>query len=137
MKYTPEKVYWVILVVILGTFITVAGCTGTASVSPSTPTTTASTPAPVTGAVTVNIQNFAFSPASITISHGTTVTWVNQDSVNHQILNDAAGTFAEGALFSSDSLLNGKSYSFTFDTPGTYPYHCSIHPYMKGTVIVT
>ena len=133
MKCTPKQFYWAILIVVLGTFIAVTGCTGYGS-SPQTPATT---PAQVTGAATVSIQNFAFSPASITIPRGATVTWVNQDSANHRVLNDAGGSIAEGALFSSDSLPNGGTYSFRFDTPGTYPYHCSIHPSMKATVIVT
>jgi plastocyanin len=85
----------------------------------------------------VNIQNFAFNPASITVPKGTTVTWVNQDTANHQIVNDAQGSIAQGALFTSNSLAKDARYSFTFDTPGTYPYHCSIHPSMKATVTVT
>jgi plastocyanin len=133
MNYAHKHVYWAILVVVLGTFIAVAGCTGYGSSSPAP----SATPAPATGAATVTIQNFAFVPASITVPKGTTVTWVNQDPVNHQILNDAGASIAEGALFSSDSLPNGGTYSFRFDSPGTYPYHCSIHPSMKGTVIVT
>ena len=133
MKCKPEHFCWVVLIVVLGTFVAVAGCTGYGSSSPAP----AATPAPATGAATVTIQNFAFIPASVTVPEGTTVTWVNQDPVNHQILNDAGPSVAEGALFSSDSLPNGGTYSFRFDSPGTYPYHCSIHPSMKGTVIVT
>jgi plastocyanin len=83
------------------------------------------------------IQDFAFNPASITVAKGTTVTWVNQDAANHQIINDAQGSITQGALFSSNALQKGASYSFTFDTPGTYPYHCAIHPTMKATVTVT
>ena len=84
----------------------------------------------------VNIQNFAFNPASITVPKGTTVTWVNQDTTNHEIVNDAQGSIAQGALFTSNSLSRGGSYSYTFENPGTYPYHCSIHPSMKATVTV-
>jgi plastocyanin len=62
---------------------------------------------------------------------------VNLDTSTHQIRNDIQGSLAQGALFSSDSLLKDARYSFKFDIPGTYPYYCTIHPSMKGTVIVT
>ena len=132
MRSTPNPVHWTILIVVLVTFIAVCGCT---SSSPSTPPAT--TQAQVPGAMIVNIQNFAFNPASITVPKGTTVTWVNQDTTNHEIVNDAQGSIAQGALFTSNSLSKGASYSFKFENPGTYPYHCSIHPSMKATVTVT
>ena len=134
MRYTPKPVHWGILIVVLVTFVAICGCTGYGS-STKTPTTTQTQVVP--GTSTVNIQNFAFNPASITIQKGTTVTWVNQDSANHEIVNDAQGTIAQGAIFTSNSLPKGASYSFKFDNPGTFPYHCSIHPSMKATVIVT
>jgi plastocyanin len=132
MICTPKPLHWTILIVVV-TFIAVCGCT---SYGPST-TTPATTQTEVTGAATVNVQNFAFNPASITVPKGTTVIWVNQDTTDHQIVNDAQGTIAQGALFTSNSLPKGASYSFKFDNPGTYPYHCSIHPSMKATVKVT
>lgn len=82
---------------------------------------------PVTAAVT--IQNFAFSPATLTIKSGTTVTWTNMDSAPHTVTSDSGA-------FSSPQLSNGGSFSFTFNTAGTYSYHCSNHPYMKGTITV-
>jgi plastocyanin len=118
------------LIVVLAACIAISGCT---SSGPST--TTIQTPVP--GATTVNIQNFAFVPASSTVPKGTTVTWVNQDPTDHTIVNDAQGSIGQGAVFTSNPLPKGAQYSFRFDTPGTYPYHCSIHPSMKGTVIVT
>ncbi len=127
MKHT--SVCWAILLVVLVTFIAVTGCTG--SGPSSQPPAATPAPAPVTGAATVTIQNFAFSPASITVARGTTVTWTNQDSSTHQIASDAPGQFSSGPLS------KGASYSFRFDTPGTYPYICSIHPSMKATVTVT
>jgi plastocyanin len=81
-------------------------------------------------AAAVTIQNFAFSPASVTVPTGTTVTWTNRDSAPHQVGSDT-GAFQGGALGT------GASYSFTFTTPGTFPYHCVIHPSMHGTVTVT
>ncbi len=75
----------------------------------------------------VNIQNFAFSPATLTVAKGTTVTWINNDSVNHQIKSDT---------FNSAPLLTGQNYSFTFDNAGTFNYSCAIHPSMTGKIIV-
>lgn len=79
----------------------------------------------------VKIQNFAFSPATITLVIGVnnTVTWTNMDSVIHTVT-------ADGGTFGSNDLSNGQTFTFTFTTPGSYGYHCSIHTYMKGTVIV-
>jgi len=73
------------------------------------------------------IKNFAFSPASLTIKVGTTVTWTNQDSANHTI---------KSSSFNSGSLAVGDKFQFTFTSPGTYSYSCGIHPSMQGTIIV-
>lgn len=87
------------------------------------------TPSPA-AQISVSIANFAFAPAPLTVKKGTKVTWTNQDSVGHTATGDSDGP--------ASSLLNqGGSYSFTFDTVGTFPYHCSPHPFMKGTVTVT
>ena len=77
----------------------------------------------------VNMQNFAFSPSSVTVSAGTKVTWANEDSSPHTIVSDN-GTFA------SQPISKGESYSFTFPEKGTFAYYCSIHPSMKAVVIV-
>lgn len=75
----------------------------------------------------VNISNFSFNPAEITISPGTKVTWVNQDGVGH----NAAFNNTKGPI-----LKKGEKWSMIFDKAGTYSYICSPHPFMKGTVIV-
>lgn len=80
----------------------------------------------------VTIQNFAFSPAAITVKKGTAVTWTNQDSVAHTVQE----TDGQDGPKSSD-LNQGASYTFTYNTVGTFKYHCSIHPNMIGTVTVT
>ncbi len=79
----------------------------------------------------VTIQNYAFSPSSITVVVGvnSTVTWTNTDSVSHTVT-------ADGGAFNSPILSSGQTFTYTFSTPGTFSYHCSIHTYMKGTVIV-
>jgi plastocyanin len=134
MPWNKKYFHWGVLVVVIALFIMIAGCTVYKTPS-GTPTTT---PIQLPGTpTTITIQNFAFSPDTITVPRGTTVTWVNQDTVNHLIVNDARGSVAQGALFTSNSLANGATYSFKFDNSGTYPYHCSIHPSMKATVIVT
>lgn len=82
---------------------------------------------PVKETKTISIQNFAFSPASLTVKKGTKVVWTNNDSAPHQI---------KSATFNSDSLSKGQTYSFTFDVVGAFPYICAIHPSMQGTIIV-
>jgi plastocyanin/phosphatidylethanolamine-binding protein (PEBP) family uncharacterized protein len=90
-----------------------------------TPTVTP-TPAPNQ----VSILNFAFVPSTITISVGQSVTWVNNDSAPHTSTSD-------GGLWNSGTLNQGQSFTRTFTTPGTFPYHCDFHPGMTGTVVVT
>lgn len=79
----------------------------------------------------VTIQNFAFSPATITVSAGTTVVWSNKDSTDHTSTSDT------GVWDAGDIPPGTSSRGILFNTPGTYPYHCAIHPNMTGTVIVT
>ncbi|MFF3073420.1 cupredoxin family copper-binding protein [Kitasatospora sp. NPDC057904] len=100
---------------------------------PTTPGTDAQTPAgtPV-GSDSVAIKNFAFAPAAVTVKAGTTVTWTNQDSEPHTV----TGQNNTGPL-NSKALTTGQSYSYTFTTPGTYSYLCTIHPFMTATVTVT
>ena len=92
------------------------------------PSASSANPAQTTNAVTV--ANYAFSPASITVKVGTKVTWTNQDAVKHTVTGDNGGP-------SSDLFGRGETYSYTFDKVGTFTYHCSPHPYMKGSVTVT
>jgi plastocyanin len=79
---------------------------------------------------TVTIQNMAFSPSTLNVKVGTTVTWINKDSTTHNVVSDSG-------LFESGDLTNGMSYNYTFNKVGSYPYHCSIHPSMTGTVVVS
>jgi plastocyanin len=75
------------------------------------------------------MTNRSYDPKSVTIKVGDTVTWVNEDAPQHDVV-------ADGGEFKSDLFDKGQSFSHTFTTTGTYPYHCSIHPGMTGTVIV-
>ncbi len=87
---------------------------------------------PTSNASTVTIENFAFSPANITVKVGTTVTWTNKDSATHTVTGTDGKTGPD-----SGNLATGKSFSFKYDTVGTYSYHCAIHSNMTGTVTVT
>jgi plastocyanin len=83
-----------------------------------------------TGAQAVQIHNFAFMPATLEVPAGTTVTWTNLDSVAHTAT-------ADDGTFNSGNINPGESFSFRFDTPGTYVYNCSYHPSMQGKIVVT
>ena len=85
--------------------------------------------AAATNTATVNIDNFAFTPATLTVTAGATVTWKNEDDSPHRI-GDKNGTFKSAALDTDDT------FSHTFAAPGEYPYICTIHPYMVGKIIV-
>lgn len=78
----------------------------------------------------IAINNFAFSPPTITIKKGETIVWKNEDSIVHTVTSDS------GNEIESDNLANGQTYSHTFNSEGTFSYHCNIHKMMKGTVIV-
>ncbi|HEX6976731.1 MAG TPA: cupredoxin family copper-binding protein [Patescibacteria group bacterium] len=78
---------------------------------------------------TVDIKNFSFSISTLTVKKGDTVTWTNSDSSVHTATADD-GTFDTG------SINPGSSQTVTFTKSGTYTYHCSVHPMMKGTIVV-
>ena len=77
----------------------------------------------------VMIHNYAYSPASLSIAQGDTVTWTNMDTAEHDVVVTSGP-----ASFRSPMLSKGKSWSYTFKTPGSYSYTCSVHPDMRGTV---
>ena len=77
----------------------------------------------------VTIQNYSFSPATITIKAGQSITWTNEDSVGHSAT-------ADDNSWDTGVLPQGQSKSIIFAKAGTYTYHCSVHPNMKATVIV-
>lgn len=85
------------------------------------------------GAVTATISNFKFEPISIKVKKGSTITWTNNDDVQHDVTSDSD---SELRGLNSDLLAKGESYSFVFTEVGKYTYHCRPHPYMTGTVEV-
>ena len=78
----------------------------------------------------VSIDNFSFTPQTLTVKAGTTVTWTNRDDIPHGIASDNKAFTRSKALDTEDS------YSVTFTTPGTFKYFCYIHPHMTGNIIV-
>jgi plastocyanin len=106
-----------------------ATATETQVATQAPPVTTQPPSSPAAGAA-VTIQGFAFNPASLEISAGTTVTWTNSDAAAHTAT-------ADDGSWDTGSIAPGASVSHTFDTPGTYTYHCSFHPTMTATIIVT
>ena len=92
-------------------------------------------PAPASMSVSVTIQNFKFSPESVTVKRGTTVSWINRDSIQHTVTRPLEGG---GQAVGPDSgVLNpGDTYSFTYNAVGFFDYRCSIHSSMQGVVEV-
>ena len=84
----------------------------------------------VEGVTQVRLQDFAFSPANIVVDVGATVTWTNYDGVAHTVTSD------EGEELKSPLFGQNGTFSYTFDKPGVYFYHCEPHPNMKGLVTV-
>jgi plastocyanin len=85
---------------------------------------------PQGNASAISIDNFTFTPQTLTLNAGTTVTWTNKDDIPHGIAS------ANNAFAKSKALDTDDSYSFTFTIPGTYKYFCYIHPHMTGTIVV-
>ena len=114
--------------------ILLVGCGGGYS-SPS-PAPTTPSPAPATGSTPVSIPMnartlgaSAFNPSPLTIAAGTTVRWTNDDTIAHDTTSNAN-------VWASGNMNPGAHFDFTFQTAGSYPYHCTIHPGMTGTVVV-
>lgn len=122
----------VVLAVIAVTAVVIAMSSGgykTANFSPPSMDMGSTKPVATSSVI---IKNYMFSPASITVKVGTTVTWTNQDAVSHTVTADTNSTDAPSSM----DIAQGKSYSFTFQKAGTFTYHCTPHPYMHGTVVV-
>lgn len=104
------------------------------SYSPTPAPTPSPTPSPSSNAIEIPAGAYqgsvaGFAPATLTVPVGTTVTWTNNDVTAHT-------TTSDNGVWDSGTLNPGASYSFTFMTKGTFGYHCTIHSFMKGTVVV-
>ena len=104
---------------------------GTTPAGPSSaPATSAAAGGEVlSGEATVEVKQFAFTPAALTVTVGTKVTWKFLDSAKHNVK-------AGDGSFGSDDLSDGATFSHTFDKAGEFPYICSIHQYMTASVTV-
>jgi plastocyanin len=107
-----------------GVLVAATSCSSSSS---TTPTPTGTVIAIVSGASTMTTT--AYNPNPITVSKGTTLSWVNNDSVTHTSTGDANA-------WSSGNIAPGGSFNLTVNTTGTFTYHCLIHPGMVGTVNV-
>jgi plastocyanin len=120
-------------ILLAGTLALVTACgSSNNSATPASPT-----PAPATsGGSGVSIPqgaqtlgSAAYVPNPITIATGSAVTWTNNDSIAHTAVSNTG-------VFNSGTIGPGQSFSFMFQTAGTYQYHCSFHPGMVGSVVV-
>jgi plastocyanin len=108
------------------TAVLVAGCGSDDSApSPAQP----SKPASAKSSGAVEITDFKFVPATLDVAKGTSVTVTNDDTTTHTATADDGG-------FDTGDVNPGSSKTITLDKPGTYAYHCTIHPFMKGTIVV-
>ena len=114
------------LLVVAAVAIIAAACNGTGPAAYGGP---ASTVATTTTAKVASIRGFSFQPGVLKVKVGAKVTWTNRDTVAHTVS-------ADNKSFASNHLQPGGSFSFTFTRPGTYAYHCAIHPSMHGSVVV-
>lgn len=132
----------IIVAVVIGLFVSKArdkstnNKTNTTSSASSSSTDNVDTNSSSNEAVSTNtvaIKDFAFSPATITVKVGTTVTWTNQDSAAHTVTSDSNSKES----FDSGSMAKDKTFTHTFNTAGTFDYICTFHPDMTGKVKVT
>jgi plastocyanin len=103
------------------------------ALSHSTPSTSAASGSskPIAAShVNVDISNFAYSPATITVKVGTTVTFTDKESVEHTATSNTSGVFETGTL------QNGQAVSIKLEKVGTFSYHCDFHAFMHGTIRV-
>jgi plastocyanin len=124
-----KPVYAALLSLILAGLVLAGSCGNSYSSTQSTTTPPTSPTGPQGDNFEVTIQGEAFSPPSVNVPAGTTVHWTNLDSVTHTVTSDTG-------LFDGQNIGKNGTFNYTFSTKGTYSYHCSIHPFMKGTIIV-
>ena len=116
--------------VFVSSFLTAVALAGPLLLAgPLDSTVHAQQPAPT--AAEVKVDNFSFSPATLTVAVGTTVTWTNQDDIPHTVVSTD-----DPRVFRSKVLDTDEKFTYTFTKAGSFAYFCSIHPKMTGTVVV-
>ena len=118
-----------LMMMLISTMVMVSSCKKSSDGYTTTPTSPTPTPTAGPGTNEVWMQSLAFVPATKTVSVGTTITWTNKDSDTHDVVSNT------GAFTSSSFGLNG-TFSYQFNTVGTYTYKCTFHSGMNGTIIV-
>jgi plastocyanin len=124
-----------VVAALLGVAVVASACSsGSPSSSPTTTTVPGGTGSgggsPVPGAATIAIQNFSFSPSTMTVSPGERITVTNKDSVTHTLTSTTM-------KFNTGDIASGRTAVITAPSrPGRYPYYCMIHQYMTGTLVV-
>jgi plastocyanin len=98
--------------------------------APSTSAASGSSKPVAASHVNVDISNFAYSPATITVKVGTTVTFTDEESVEHTATSNTSGVFETGTL------QKGQAISIKLEKVGTFSYHCAFHAFMHGTIRV-
>jgi len=119
-----KNIGFLVMTLLLGAVL-VFGCSSKKSTNPGNG---GGNPAPTGNLVVISGNNF--NPQQLIVSFGTTVTWRNDDNVNHTVTSDS------GNLMQSPLMGNGQTYQKTFTEVGTFPYHCTVHSGMTGTIIV-
>jgi plastocyanin len=122
-----KKVIGVISVMFAAASLAILGCSKDSS-NPYGTSSSSQNPPPGQSN-TVTMINIAFSPSTLTVSKGTTVTWQNNDGVTHTSTSD-------DGLWDTGNIAPGSSKDVTFSNAGTFKYHCTIHASMTGTIIV-
>lgn len=136
MKYDGIMDKWIVSIIILIVLAAFGGFYLVLNNQEQVPTNISTTTesivnVPTQTSVTVNISDFAFNPVTLRIKTGTRVIWMNEGVVSHNVVSDTED-------FPASSILSkGQSFSHTFSSAGTIKYHCSIHPTMKATIIVS
>jgi len=125
LKDLYKKLNYIFMVSVFFSVVLFSGCSK--DDNPASPTTNP-------GTNEVFMQNIAFSPASKTVAVGTTIKWINKDNTTHDVISGTPGN--PSGLFNSGDLGANGEFTFTFSQAGTFPYFCSHHAGMIGTIIV-
>ncbi|HSO99345.1 MAG TPA: plastocyanin/azurin family copper-binding protein [Solirubrobacteraceae bacterium] len=134
----------IVIPTLIAAGLALAGCGSSSSPSSSTVTSSSSAsssasaaigaatpPTPAGGTIQARMTNLAFSPKLIQARVGQSVHWVNDDSVPHNVTGTSGPTFTASPTFG-----NGGSFTLKLTKPGTIQYLCTIHPFMKATIVV-
>jgi plastocyanin len=121
-----KKIFKGLCILMLSGSFAIGSCSKSSNNYNSSSSGATNTPAP---ANTINLYGMAFSPATLTVKAGTAITWNNNDNTVHTIT-------ADDNSFDSGNLAVGKTFVRVFPTAGSYPYHCTFHSVMTGTIVV-